>query len=273
MSRSMLSVLLAAGVMIGSPLCEANAGQRPATASAERVETGVVVSSSAAALIVRNDDGQYAVYALDRDTVRPRSIARGSHVRVVGRPGENGSAIPVAVSVVTTAEAGQDPGAVDDTVPPGVRRLERQIQRAARRYRLGGYGAVAMDPELVTLGARGTVGPLFDTTVSFRPNIQLGFGEITTLLGVDLDGVYHLARRGSPRTWTPYFGAGINLSFSHVNFNREEDGRSWDFGDYDLDSGINFIAGIENTNRVFIELVSTAYAAPHVRFIVGINFW
>ena len=71
----------------------------------------------------------------------------------------------------------------------------------------------------------------------------------------------------------PYVGGGVNLSFRHENFDREVDGRSFDFGNFDLDNGVNFLAGFEHRNNLFVEFVASAYSSPHVRIVMGVNFW
>jgi hypothetical protein len=269
--RIVLRALILSVFVCASAVADAQARQ---AAPAERTVTGVVVSASDAVLILRGEEGRYSVVALDRDTARPGPIRPGSRVRVVGRDSDEFDGIPVAVSVtIVAAPPDGEQVQVGDPVPPAVRRLERQIERQARRYRIGGFAAMALDPELVTIGARGAIGPIFDTNFAFRPNIELGFGEITTLLGVNIDGVYYLGRREVGRTWLPYVGGGVNLSFRHESLDREVDGRSFDFGNFDLDSGVNFLAGFEHRSNLFVEFVAAAYASPHVRLIIGVNFW
>ena len=270
-----LTVLVCLGLPAAAQAQQTRQTPQDQQRTAEIVLTGEVVSVTGAALILRDEAGEYSVVALDRDTARPATAIRpGARVRVVGRDTDAFDGVPVAVSVKVIAEPGEgEQIGSGDPVPAEMRRLERQIQRQARRYRIGGFGAMALDPELVTIGARGSIGPLFDTNFAFRPNIELGFGEVTTLLGINLDGVYYLGRRETARTWLPYVGGGVNLSFRHENFDREVDGRSFDFGNFDLDNGVNFLAGFEHRNNLFVEFVASAYSSPHVRIVMGVNFW
>ena len=47
-------------------------------------------------------------------------------------------------------------------------------------------GGVGIDPELIAFGAHGTFGPVFARNLAFRPGIEVGTGEITTFLGVNI---------------------------------------------------------------------------------------
>jgi hypothetical protein len=166
-----------------------------------------------------------------------------------------------------------------------VRRLESQIERQARRYRAGVSGGAAIDPELITVDAFATFGPAFVPNVSVRPNVELAFGELTTLIGLHFDVIYALPGLARSR-WAPYVGAGPNFSFSHRGLEEDtdnldvtdagvgdvDDGGRFDFDDYDWNTGFNFIVGARNPNGVFFELKSTAYGAANVRMLAGFEF-
>ncbi len=239
-----------------------------------RVAVGTVVSSGTATLVLRTDAGQFVLFALDRDTIRPTSLPRGARVSVTSRPGDSED---VSIATVVTRLADQTPSAQEraagqEPVPPSVRRLERQIERQVRRYRVGVRGGVALDPELISVGAHASLGPFFDSNVSFRPNLELAFGEVTTLLALNLEGIYRIPPATRQSRWSAYVGAGPNFSFSHRNFEGEENGQRFDFGEFNWDTGLNFLVGAENRSGVFIELKATAYAGPHVRLLIGRNF-
>jgi len=244
------------------------------TQQAQRTVVGTIETAGAASLTVRTDDGQYELFALDRDTVRPRSLQRGARVSVRSRPGDTeDAAIATVVTIITDRPAGvQEPSVNQDPVPPNVRRLERQIERQVRRFRVGVRGGTALDPELISIGAHATLGPFFDPNVSFRPNVELAFGEVTTLLALNLEGIYRLSPATRQTRWTTYVGAGPNFSFSHRGFEGEENGDRFDFGEFDWDTGFNFLIGVENRNGVFVELKATAYASPHIRLLIGRTF-
>ena len=138
-------------------------------------------------------------------------------------------------------------------------------------YHVGVRGGVSVDPELITVGAHANLGPFFTRHITFRPGLELGFGEVTTLLGLNLDGIYHITGETRGR-WSPYAGAGANVSVRHIGFEGEQDGNRFDFGDWDWASGVNFLVGIETRGGAFFELNSTAHSNPHVRLLVGYNF-
>ena len=161
-------------------------------------------------------------------------------------------------------------------VPSEVRQAEQAVERAARRFGLGIQGGVGVDPELIMFGVHGTFGPIFKRGVEFRPGVEIGAGELTTLLGINLDVIYSLAG-GGRAGWSPYIGAGPNFALSHRGFDTEDededdDRNRFDFSDTDFEGGVNFIAGARHRNGMFLELKATAYGVSNVRLLVGYNF-
>ena len=183
---------------------------------------------------------------------------------------------------VTDAPAGADARHVEQSnvqqsnVPAQAQEAEDAVERAVRRFRIGVEGGVGLDPELIMFGAHGTFGPLFRRSIDFRPGIEFGVGELTTMFGVNLDVLYTLPgpRRGAG--WAPYIGAGPNFALSHRGFETDEDvddGRNrFYFGDTDFEGGLNFIAGARRREALFIEMKATAYGVSNVRLMVGFNF-
>src|SRR6185437_5699526 len=108
-------------------------------------------SSSRSTLVVRGDNGRVQLFVFDRDTVKPRTLAAGSRVRVSSSPGEeSGVRLASEITVLSAAPAATStttPPAPEEPVPPQVRKLEREIQRQARRYQAGVSSGVALDPE------------------------------------------------------------------------------------------------------------------------------
>jgi hypothetical protein len=45
------------------------------------------------------------------------------------------------------------------------------------------------------------------------------------------------------------------------------------FDDFDLDVGLNILAGVQSRGGMFMELKTTVYANPGMRFVIGTNFW
>jgi hypothetical protein len=177
------------------------------------------------------------------------------------------------ITLTGTQPSGGQPPPADDAIPPEARRLERQIARGARKYHFGLRAGVGLDPEVVSLGAHTTLGPIFTRGVFFRPNLEFAYGELTTLLALNLEGIYRLSRTESRRQWSPYVGGGPTLGFSHIGFTTPAGTeRSFDFGNFDFNGGLNLLGGVEKPNGPFIELKATIYADPHVRLLFGITF-
>ena len=161
-------------------------------------------------------------------------------------------------------------------VPPAVQQAERDIEDAVRRFGIGIQGGVALDPELLDIGVHATFGPIFTPAVAFRPGVELALGEVTTMLGINLDVLYVLPGSTADSRWRPYVGAGPNFSYSRVDFEPEDDddneGNRFDFSDSDGNAGFNFIAGARNANGLFIELKATAYGVSTIRLLAGFDF-
>lgn len=179
---------------------------------------------------------------------------------------------------VQPADARQQ-GTPPSNVPAPVQQAEDPIASAARRFRIGVEGGVALDPELIMFGAHGTFGPLFTRGVDFRPGIEFGVGEVTTALGINLDVLYTLPGAARGGRWVPYVGIGPNFGLSHQSFDtddedddEDDDRNRFDFSDTDFEGGLNFIAGARNRSGTFLEMKATAYGVSNVRLLVGFTF-
>jgi hypothetical protein len=158
-------------------------------------------------------------------------------------------------------------------VPPAARQAEDAVERAVKRFRIGVEGGVGLDPELIMFGAHGAFAPIFSRNIEFRPGIEFGVGEVTTLFGINLDVIYTLPGAARGTRWSPYVGAGPNFSVSHQGVELEDDDRNrFDFSDTDFDAGFNFIAGARSPSGVFFELKATAYGVTNIRLLAGFNF-
>src|SRR5207249_5300930 len=207
--------------------------------------------------------------------VRSKSLARGARVRVsADPPDENGTRSANDITVLSAASggaAGGDKGAQAAPVPEKVRDVESDIRRESRRWRLGVRGGAAFDPELFTFGVQSQMGPIFHPRVLFRPNAEFAFGEVTDLIALNLEAVYRFSAASRRGNWTPYVGAGPAMIFIHQNF---ESGRQIDFGNFDYETGLNILAGMQSRRGTFIELKTSLYSgpAPKLRLIFGYNF-
>ena len=252
--------------------------------SDEMAVTGVVTSSSPATLVVRGENGRYQLFVFDRYTTRPRTIARGSRVRVSSVAGDepevriarNVSVLSAPTTAGTAGTTGGAQGQIvtgsDEVVPPAIRDLERSIQRQFRRLQVGLRTGIALDPELVLLGAHAQIATGLSRNVIFRPNVEFAFGELTTMFALNFEALYRLPVSSRQARWGAYVGAGPGVNFVKQSLTRED--RNVDFDDLDTDVSLNLFGGIQNRNGMFVELKTSVYAdpAPSLRLIVGYNF-
>jgi len=239
---------------------------------------GVVISSTRSTLVIRTSDGMYHIYALDSTTTRPEKVPLQSTVSVSAgaAPTADQAATATEVRIVSPAPAaGATPAAQgDEPIPSSIKQLEDDIKRQTRRYHLGARGGVALDPELIVIGAHAEFGPFFSRNFSARPSLEFGFGEVTTLVSLNLDGAYRLPITPQNGRWEMFVGAGPGFNFTHRSFTNEETGEEEDFSFSDLtfDSGFNLVIGLQSRNGLILELRAQAYSMPHMRFMLGINF-
>jgi hypothetical protein len=260
------------------------AAQTPGSLTSTPSETttqGTVISSTRTTLVVKTDGDEYRLFELTDSTTRPQALPVASAVEVTSQPGDiEGAAMATRVRVTAPpVAAGQQvpvqpsaPG-VSDPVPPDVRRLERNIERQTSRYRIGARAGMALDPELVTIGAQAQLGPFFENNLWARPNLEFGFGEVTTLMVINLDGIYRLPVTAPNARWASFFGAGIGFNFTNRGFEGEDDGERFNFDDFIFDTGLNLMAGVQARSGMFIELRAGVYSEPHLRLTFGYNFW
>jgi hypothetical protein len=254
------------------------ASAQPATDETSTV-TGVVSSAGRNTIVVNTEGDHYQLFVTG-EALKPASIAVGSRVRVISRPGdEPGVRIAESIQVLEAGAAPAKPGtagaAATEPVPTSVRSLERDIERQARRWKLGVRAGSALDPELFLFGVHTSLGPFFHRDVLFRPNAEFAFGEVTTLIALNFEAVYRLpvTQRGS--RWSAYIGGGPSFTFITQDFEREgEEDKDIDFDDFDFNTGFNILTGVEFRRGVFFEVKTSIYSepAPTLRLILGYNF-
>lgn len=166
--------------------------------------------------------------------------------------------------------------------PPQAQRVEAEAESAVRRFRIGVQGGVGLDPELIDVGVHAAFGPVFRRNIEFRPVFELGLGELTTTLGINIDVLYLFPGSLQETQWTPYVGGGPHFGLSHQSFETDdadnvddpdgdEDSR-FDFSDTDFDGGMNFIVGMRKQSGTFFEMKATAWGVSNIRLLVGFNF-
>ncbi|HTS07291.1 MAG TPA: hypothetical protein VMP68_17045 [Candidatus Eisenbacteria bacterium] len=244
-------------------------GSRPDDPTVE----GTVVSSSQETLVVRTSDDQFYLFTYENPSVRTKGAVPGATVRVAaGAPDESGSRVATNVAVVRPPASG---GPGESTVkaapvPEKVQNVENEIKRESRRWDLGIRAGAAFDPELFMFGVQSRMGPIFHSRVFFRPNAEFAFGEVTDLIGLNLEGIYQFASKDQINNWRPYAGAGPALIFIHQSY---QQGRNINFGNFDYETGFNVLFGMRK-NRTFVELKSSLWSgpAPKLRIIFGYTF-
>ena len=241
------------------------------------VLTGALTSSTRNTLVVRGENSQYHLFVFDRDTVKPRVLLVGSTVRVISMPGDE-AGVRLATEITAVAAAPTSPAGANaqtsQPVPLEVRRLERDIERQARRYQVGVRTGMALDPELLLLGVHAQVGPFFRPDVFLRPNVEFALGEVTALFALNLEAIYRLPVSSRQGRWSTYVGGGPGFSFIHQNFERATGQGKIDFGDFHSSVGLNILGGLRYSSGMFMELKTSVYSrpAPTLRLIIGYNF-
>lgn len=246
----------------------------PVSAQEETTITGTVASSSRNTLTVRTGAGQYQLFIIERSTRKPAALSVGSQVQVTSTPGDE-PGVRVASEIVLGSSTPNQSAAGAQAVPPEVRRLERNIERQARRFQLGVRAGVGLDPELLLIGTQMQIGPFFSPDVFFRPNVEFAYGEVTALFALNPEVIYRLPISSREGRWSSYFGAGPGFNFVHQNFSQNNGtGKRVDFSDFHSAVGLNILGGIRYRSGMFMELKTSVYSepAPTLRLIVGYNF-
>ena len=152
--------------------------------------------------------------------------------------------------------------------------LPKSMKEAVGRSTFGVRGGVGFDPAIIYMGAHASL-PIV-SNLWFRPSYEFGFGEVTKINSLNLDGVYFIPVAARDRTtqqvefWNIYLGAGLGVHLTRRGF--EEAEQEIDFGDWDFSTGLNMIFGIQKRSGIFAELRAGAYGSPNIKLIVGFNF-
>jgi hypothetical protein len=238
---------------------------------------GTVVSSSRETFVIRTSENQFRLFVLDRYTVRPRTLTPGARVRVASTPTDEADVrLATNITMLEEVPPGQPSVAPEQAAPPReVRDLERDIQKQVRRWRIGVRAGAALDPELFLFGVHSQIGPFFHRDISFRPNAEFAFGEVTDVIAINLEAVYRLPISSRQGRWSAYFGAGPALNFIHQDFERSQgEGRDISFSNLDYDTGFNVLTGLQFRKGTFFELKTSLSSkpAPTMRLIFGYTF-
>lgn len=136
------------------------------------------------------------------------------------------------------------------------------LPAAAAAQGPGVRGGVSIDPDQFYFGGHFETGELVDD-LHFRPNVEAGFGNDLTLVGLNFEFVYKFPQRNQ---WRIYAGGGPGVNF--YSFDRGPDRDR----DTESEAGLNFLIGVEQSSGLFFEFKVGALESPELKFGVGWTF-
>lgn len=122
---------------------------------------------------------------------------------------------------------------------------------------VGIRGGVSMNPDQVYFGGHYESPALIDR-LHFKPNVEIGVGDDTTLVAGNFEFVYKFGEYGD---WRFYGGGGPSINFY-----------SFDNIDGTTEGGVNFLVGAESRNGLFFEAKLGAMDSPDFKIAVGWTF-
>jgi hypothetical protein len=130
---------------------------------------------------------------------------------------------------------------------------------AFAQTQVGVRAGVSGDPGQFVFGGHVETQPLIPH-LSFRPNVEIGVGDGSTLLAINFEFVYSI--RPDAKPWRVYLGAGpaAVVRWAH------------DHGGTDGGGGLNFLIGLQHDRGLFAEFKVGAIDSPSARFTVGYAF-
>ena len=137
---------------------------------------------------------------------------------------------------------------------------QAQVDIGVRQF--GIRGGLTIGPDQVHMGLHLNAGR-FAPKVRFQPSFELGFGSDRVVGTINLDALYIF----EPRSWVPYLGGGLGVSFIHRD-SAQEAGDS----DFDLGVGLNLIGGFEWGSKYLLEARVGVGDNPDFKLTVGMNF-
>jgi hypothetical protein len=268
--------ILCAAFLIATVQAQQDPPGAPSAKSAQtqgndHVVEGTVISTTRHTLVVRSDDNQYHLFTYAAGTVHKGTVNPGARVRVNGSaPDEDGTQVAESIAVIqpSSGAANSGPGAQAAPPPPQVNKVSEEIESDARRWHVGGRIGAGFSPELFMFGVQSQIGPFFNPRLLFRPNAEFGFGELTDMVALNLEGTYRFNStfRGQ---WTPYFGVGPSFNFIHQGTSTS----NVSFSDFTYKTGFNVFVGGQK-RKTFVEMKTSLWSgqAPVLRLFLGYNF-
>ena len=131
---------------------------------------------------------------------------------------------------------------------------------SAPRAEAQGVGLVAgvsADPDQFYFGVGYETAELLER-LRFRPNLEVGIGDGSTLTTVNLEFAYRIPIQRKP--WSVYVGGGPAFVLSHAH------------DDTDAGGGFNILLGVAHRRGLFTEIKVGAIDSPNFKFGVGYRF-
>ena len=262
---TILTVGVAAPPAIGQTSNPVPYGSTTYSATDQVTTIGHVVSSSRHTIMIRqNETGLYQLFIIAGDAVRPQGkIPDGSGITIISTPGDDPD-VRIARFIALSNLPPPPPLTSPSMAPESMHRLDREIQRAARRWNVGLYTGFSLDTETVLFGINARFGPIFGD-IFFRPGFEFGLGEITKNFTLNLEGVYRLPITNRLGPWSTYVGLGPALSWACLcpaNFDNS----------FSFNAGLNVFMGMQWRKGMFIEGKASVWTTPHLRLMVGYTF-
>ena len=128
---------------------------------------------------------------------------------------------------------------------------------AAAQWQPGVRAGVSADPDQFFFGGHVESRPLMEH-LTFRPNVEIGFGDDATLVAINIEFVYSIPI--DQQRWRVYFGAGPAANIFSAN------------DDTDAGGGFNLLVGAQHRGGLFTELKVGTVDSADLKFTVGYAF-
>lgn len=121
---------------------------------------------------------------------------------------------------------------------------------------VGARVGASVNPDQFVFGAHVETAPVIEQ-VYFRPNVEIGIGDDTTVVGLNFEFVYKFPSRGP---WVLYAGGGPALNVVDTERATNTEG------------GLNILIGAEHTRGLFFEAKGGALDSPDFKITVGYSW-
>jgi hypothetical protein len=122
---------------------------------------------------------------------------------------------------------------------------------------VGVMAGVSADPDQFYFGVGYETAELVER-LRFRPNLEIGVGDGSTVTTANFEFAYHIPINRKP--WSVYLGAGPALVIAHAH------------DDTDVGGGFNILLGVAHRGGLFTEIKVGAIDSPSFKFGVGYRF-